>query len=155
MSDSVYKLKDSIYAKRKERSAKWSVWRIPISRKTAQTAEKQGRYSMEKAVKETRAGNSNRENNSFFVNISKMNIRFSLAKNPAKSAVVKGGLAKPSGEKIQEKRFLSFAMKNCGNIQSSKWIPTEQRKNTVTVRFRNSLLLFFASLKSTRRFGIL
>ena len=91
------------YAKKRERSEKSNVFLIPDSRNTAQTVEKQGRYSMAKAVKATRAGKGSRRESSLEESISNVKVRFSLAKNPAKRDAENGAFPNPRGTKRKEK----------------------------------------------------
>ena len=119
---------------------------------------------MEKAVKETRAGKESKAENSFGESISKINIRFSFAKNPEKRAAANGASAKPSGrkknavccpKKTSKLSVTDSVKEKCAVSKEDKRKKTAQRKTTVAIRARYSLLLIFASLKSKRRLGIL
>ena len=85
-----------------ESRKKRMVFRFPISRRMTETAEKQGRYSMENAVKEMRAGMDNEAEISPCESVFKTKRRFSLAKNPTPKAAENGVLAKPSGVNKKE-----------------------------------------------------
>ena len=93
------------YDKRRERSKKRTVFFIPEFLQTVQTVEKQGRYSMAKAVKEMRAGKDSRAFSSFGESISNTNIRFSFAKNPVKREAENGAFPNPRGAKRKENSF--------------------------------------------------
>ena len=105
MVDNVYKNHERTYARVNVRRRKRIVCRFPASRCMTETAEKQGRYSMENAVKEMRAGMDNEAEISLRESIFKTKRRFSLAKNPTPRAAENGASAKPRGANKKEKSF--------------------------------------------------
>ena len=140
-----------------------AVFFAPASLKRVETAEKQGRYSMENAIKDIRAGSVSDAEISSCESISKTKSRFSFAKNPARRAAENGAFPNPRGKNKTEsfsprkykRLFASTSVKRNEyvRIELSR-SPTAQRKIRLMVLLRYSRLLSLASCKSMRIFGI-